>query len=305
MKAVFLNQFIPQIAGIPFKFRKFNHRNEYLPAMRKIDSLMVETNFTSGDRIASAWSKVFGNWITDEIIDAELLRNISLALVCVMFCTVMLVMNLNVCFWIFTCVILTLVNVCGLMYRWGLTIDMVSCIALQLAVGLCVDYAAHIGHTFLVTSNGNKTERAMEAVLHIGSAVIYGGGSTLLGVAMLSLSEAYTFKAFFKIFLLVILYGLFHGLVLLPVILSLIGPKPYNSLVMSPDPRENRTTLSSKRQSLDLAVLTKTPEGTSTEKVAPPNDPVRSVDEEDSSEKPLTSAPMETIDLKSRDSDTQ
>ena len=265
--------------------------------MRKMDQLLIDVNITSGDGIASVWSKVFGNWITDEIIDAELLRNISLALICVMFCTVLLVMNLNVCFWIFSCVILTLINVCGLMYRWGLTIDMVSCIALQLAVGLCVDYAAHIGHTFLVTTGHNKSERALEAVLHIGSAVIYGGGSTLLGVAMLSMSEAYTFKAFFKIFLLVILYGLFHGLVLLPVILSLIGPQAYNTLLKAPTPRNTP----SKRQSMDLSALT------SSSAVVPSKEPpTPDVDEEDSGEKPLTSPsapPMETIDLKRDDGD--
>lgn len=259
--------------------------------MKKMDALLIEANFTSGDQIASVWSKVFGNWITDEIIDAELLRNISLALICVMFCTVLLVMNLNVCFWIFSCVILTLVNVCGLMYKWGLTIDMVSCIALQLAVGLCVDYAAHIGHTFLVTSGSDKSERAIEAVLHIGSAVIYGGGSTLLGVAMLSLSEAYTFKAFFKIFLLVILYGLFHGLVLLPVILSLIGPQPYNTLLTAPGPSESRTASTSKRQSLDLSPMT---EGSTLQEKTPNTPPA----DEDCSEKPLNGPPMETIDLK-------
>lgn len=223
--------------------------------MRQMDVLLADVNITSGDRIASVWSKVFGNWITDEIIDAELLRNISLALICVMGCTVLLVMNLNVCFWIFACVILTLINVCGMMYRWGLTIDMVSCIALQLAVGLCVDYAAHIGHTFLITAGTNKSERAIEAVLHIGSAVIYGGGSTLLGVVMLSLSDAYTFKAFFKIFLLVVLYGLFHGLILLPVVLSLIGPQPYNSLLRARGSSRNASAL--KRQSADISTLTK------------------------------------------------
>lgn len=294
-----------QIAGIPFKFRKFSHRDQYLPAMRKMDALLIEANITSGDQIASVWSKVFGNWITDEIIDAELLRNIALALICVMICTVILVMNLNVCFWIFSCVILTLLNVCGLMYRWDLTIDMVSCIALQLAVGLCVDYAAHIGHTFLVTSGTDKSERAIESVLHIGSAVIYGGGSTLLGVAMLSLSEAYTFKAFFKIFLLVILYGLFHGLVLLPVILSLIGPQPYNTLLTAPGQSSNRTAPSSKRQSMDLSALTKmTTDGTSSLPDKTPSTLASpSVDEEDSTEKPLNRPAVETVDGK-EDEDT-
>jgi predicted RND superfamily exporter protein len=43
------------------------------------------------------------------------------------------------------CVILTLVDVLGGMYFWDLTIDTVSCIDLVLAIGLCVDYSAHIG----------------------------------------------------------------------------------------------------------------------------------------------------------------
>jgi len=113
------------------------------------------------------------------------------------------------------------------MQVWGLTIDLVSCIGLQLAVGLCVDYAAHIGHTFLVCSDGDRNKRTLDAILHIGAAVLYGGGSTLLALLLLSQSDAYTFKSFFKIFFLIIVFGLFHGVVLLPVILSLVGPKSY------------------------------------------------------------------------------
>lgn len=114
------------------------------------------------------------------------------------------------------------------MQRWGLTIDLVSCIGLELAAGLCVDYSAHVGHTFLVTGPGTKTERALDTIKHIGPAVLYGGGSTLLAVSMLANSEAYTFQAFFKIFLLVITFGLFFGLIFLPVILSVIGPKDFH-----------------------------------------------------------------------------
>lgn len=215
--------------------------------MRKLEELVATSNFSTGDKVIN-WSKIFGNWITDEIIDQELLRNIGLAMACVMVCTFVLIMNFTVCFWIFNCVVLTLVNVCGMMYQWNLTIDLVSCIALQLAVGLCVDYAAHIGHSFLVASRGSRTDRALESMLHIGSAVLYGGGSTLLGLAMLSFSDAYTFKAFFKIFLLVILFGLFHGIVFLPVILSVTGPPPYkNSMIqMPPRPKPNTQTQTEK-----------------------------------------------------------
>lgn len=85
------------------------------------------------------------------------------------------------------------------METWGLTIDLVSCIGLQLAVGLCVDYAAHIGHTFLLMSEGSRSDRAQATVLHIGPAVLNGGISTILAMSMLANSDAYTFKAFFKV----------------------------------------------------------------------------------------------------------
>ncbi len=34
------------------------------------------------------------------------------------------------------------------------------------------------------------------------------------------------FKTFFRVFFLVVVFGLFHGLVILPVLLSLVGPEP-------------------------------------------------------------------------------
>lgn len=85
------------------------------------------------------------------------------------------------------------------MYVWGLTIDLVSCIALQLSVGLCIDYSTHIGHVFLTIKGNNRTDRAINVMKHIGAAVIYGGGSTLLALSTLSFSKAYSFQAFFKV----------------------------------------------------------------------------------------------------------
>ncbi|KAJ3640245.1 hypothetical protein Zmor_003554 [Zophobas morio] len=216
------------MSSIDFHLNQFEGPEEYLPAMHRLQDIAKATNFTTGDQFATAWSKVFAPWITDELIEVEVMRNLQLALLCVMACTALLIADIQICFWIFICVLLTMVNVCGFMQRWGLTIDLVSCIGLELAIGLCVDYATHVGHTFLTIKEGSRKHRSLKTVGSIGSAVVYGGFSTLIGVFMLSQSEAYIFQSFFKIFLLVILFGLFHGVVLLPVILSLIGPKPYN-----------------------------------------------------------------------------
>lgn len=214
-------------SSMSFRFSRFQGPKEYLPAMNHIKGLIKSTPIESGDGYRSVWSKVFANWVTDEIIAVEVERNIELALLCVMVCTVILITNLQMCFWIFICVLLTIVNVLGWMQKWGMTVDIVCCIGLELAIGLCVDYAAHIGHTFLTTTGETKTERAFKTVTSIGSAVLLGGGSTFLSLSLLSMSKAYTFQCFFKIFLLVILFGLFSGLMFLPVILSLIGPNAH------------------------------------------------------------------------------
>lgn len=127
------------------------------------------------------------------------MRNLQLALLCVMVCTIILIADWQTCFWIFIMVLLTMVDVCGFMQRWGLTIDLVSCIGLELAIGLCVDYSTHVGHTFLTIPNGSKEERILKTVTSIGSAVLYGGLSTFIGVFMLSQSSAYSFQSFFKV----------------------------------------------------------------------------------------------------------
>lgn len=210
-----------------FKFTPFSGPTEYLPAMNHIKHIVKSKNFTTGDGYQSVWSKAFANWVTDEIIATEVERNIELALLCVMFCTIILITNLQMCLWIFISVLLTLINVLGWMQRWNMTVDIVCCIGLELAIGLCVDYAAHVGHTFLTISSGTRAERSLKTVTSIGTAVLFGGGATLLSLSLLSMSKAYTFQSFFKIFLLVIVFGLFHGLIFLPVMLSLIGPNAY------------------------------------------------------------------------------
>lgn len=224
-----------QASTMLFKLARFSGPDVYLPAMNHVRNVVKSTNITSGDGYRSVWSKVFANWVTDEIIAVEVERNIELALLCVMVCTVILITNLQMCLWIFVCVLLTIVNVLGCMQRWGMTVDIVCCIGLELATGLCVDYAAHVGHTFLTLTEGTNSERAYKTVTSIGSAVLLGGGSTFLSLSLLSMSKAYTFQSFFKIFLLVIVFGLFNGLVFLPVGLSLIGPGAYK-------PNKHKTT---------------------------------------------------------------
>uniref|UniRef100_A0A336MLU8 CSON014057 protein n=1 Tax=Culicoides sonorensis TaxID=179676 RepID=A0A336MLU8_CULSO len=212
------------VSQIAFKFKNFKNPEEFLPAKKHLTDLLESVNLTSGDGYSTIWGKRLLMWVPDEVVKAEITRNIVLALIGVMLCTAVIIANFSVCFWIFIVVILTLINVAGTMHHVGLMLDMVTYIALQLSIGLCVDYAAHIGHTFLSLEQGTRNERALNTVLSIGTAVIYGGVSTFVALSMLSFAKTYSYRAFFQVNGLIIFFGLYNGVILLPVILSICAP---------------------------------------------------------------------------------
>ena len=102
---------------------------------------------------------------------------------------------------VFVCVLFTLVDVGGFMHFWGMTINITTCITLVIAVGLCIDQAAHIAHTFLVTQEPDKNKRAIITLTEIGSPVMSGGISTFLAFSIAASSESHVFLTFFKVFI--------------------------------------------------------------------------------------------------------
>ena len=72
---------------------------------------------------------------------------------------------------------------------------------------------------------GTRQERVDRALEEMGVPVIHGAISTFLAVVVLSSSSSYVFRVFFRMFFGIVLFGGGHGLILLPVLLSLIGPE--------------------------------------------------------------------------------
>ena len=92
-------------------------------------------------------------------------------------------------------------------------------------------------------------ERAQEAMATIGLAVLNGGITTFLALVLLGASSSHVFISFFKVslpcqcanlsqvFVLTVVFGLFHGLVLFPALLAMLGPEKTSSS-SSPAPPE-------------------------------------------------------------------
>ncbi len=113
----------------------------------------------------SSFAQVYAAWETDEVIGRELWRNLGLAMVAVFAVTLLLLADLKICCLVLLCVVLTLVDVVGMLHFWGITVDTISCVNIVLAIGLCVDYSAHVAHAFMVGRGRGANERAVDALV--------------------------------------------------------------------------------------------------------------------------------------------
>ena len=164
-----------------------------------------------------------------KIINTELYRNVGLAILAVGIIVLITVANIVAALLITFNVAFCIIEILGAMFALGLVIDSVSVINIVLAVGLSIDYSAHIGHCFMVKGGTNLDARATESLADIGASVLNGALSTFLAVAVLLFSKSYVFRTLAIQFALTVGLGVLHGLVLLPVLLSLFGPKPFAS----------------------------------------------------------------------------
>lgn len=103
----------------------------------------------------------------------------------------------------------------------------------MIALGLAVDYSAHIAHCYLVvvpppglckTDAEKRLYKVKKALSQIGSSIFHGGFSTFLAIITLSPSRSYVFIVFFRAWFGIIAFGMANGFILLPVMLSYIGP---------------------------------------------------------------------------------
>lgn len=164
-----------------------------------------------------------------KIINSELYRNVGLAILAVGIIVLITVASFVTALLITVNVAFCIIEILGAMFALGLVIDSVSVINIVLAVGLSIDYSAHIGHCFMVKGGNNNDARATESLADIGASVLNGALSTFLAVAVLLFSKSYVFRTLAIQFALTVSLGVCHGLILLPVLLALFGPKPFAS----------------------------------------------------------------------------
>ncbi|KAI8479819.1 Patched domain-containing protein 3 [Branchiostoma belcheri] len=158
------------------------------------------------------------------IILPTTLQNLGIA-TATMFVVALVLVPHPVCsVWVTLSIASICTGVVGYMTFWDVNLDAISMINIIMCIGFSVDFSAHITYAFVSCTEKNRNARAVFALYSLGMPILQGALSTILGVSALSTSVSYIFRTFFKTMFLVILLGALHGLVILPVVLTLLGP---------------------------------------------------------------------------------
>ncbi|XP_070601875.1 protein patched homolog 2 [Erythrolamprus reginae] len=212
-----------EFAQFPFYLNGLRHTSDFVAAIQSVRAICDEVAQTRGVfSYPSGYPFLF--WEQYIGLRHWLLQAISIVLACTfLVCTLLLLNPWTASIIVFVLAMMT-VELFGIMGLMGIKLSAIPVVILIASVGIGVEFTVHVALGFL-TAIGSRNLRSTVALEHMFAPVMDGAVSTLLGVLMLAGSEFdFILRYFFAVLTILTILGLLNGLVLLPVLLSIIGP---------------------------------------------------------------------------------
>uniref|UniRef100_A0A9J2PDX6 SSD domain-containing protein n=1 Tax=Ascaris lumbricoides TaxID=6252 RepID=A0A9J2PDX6_ASCLU len=124
-------------------------------------------------------------------------------------------------------IVSTCIGVLGILSLWGVDLDPIVMSAVIMSVGFSVDIPAHVTYHFYKTSGTTVHGRLQRCLAAIMFPILQAALSTLLCVLSLLFVPIHMAVVFVKTMVLVVVIGLIHGLIVIPVlfnVMSLLSP---------------------------------------------------------------------------------
>ncbi|KAI1728809.1 patched family domain-containing protein [Ditylenchus destructor] len=149
-------------------------------------------------------------------------QTVILALVCMSMVLIVFTPNYSTIVPGVICILSINLGVFGLLFYWDIDLDPISMTTTLMAIGLSVDFVAHISFHYYKGDTGDKKQRLKQALTSTSWPMLQAAFSTVLGILVLASVRAYMIEVFVKVVVLVIVLGMVHGLIFLPIVFAAI-----------------------------------------------------------------------------------
>ncbi|CAB9522284.1 Pick C1-like protein 1 [Seminavis robusta] len=167
---------------------------------------------------------MYNLWEFYKAVVAELSVSTIMGIAAVSIVALFLIPHWSAVFFVTPLIICLYIDLLGYITYAKVHVNAISYVQLVMSIGLMVDFIMHILIRYY-ESEGSRRVRVKHTLTTMGSSVFVGGVSSLLGVSLLAFSTSEILQLVFVAVLGLVVLGIVHGLVFLPVILSLIGPE--------------------------------------------------------------------------------
>ncbi|TKR80372.1 hypothetical protein L596_014455 [Steinernema carpocapsae] len=168
------------------------------------------------------------NFFSDQMLELKstTLNSLGTAIIAMMIVCILFIAESSIVFWVVCMMISMDIGVAGYLSLWGADLDPTTVVNILMSIGLCIDFATHVGYRIYRSEFRNPDERMADALGAIGWPVVQGGASTFLAIVVMMLVPSHVVRMFARTCVLVVGTGLFHGVVLLPVIIRSFASRP-------------------------------------------------------------------------------
>lgn len=188
----------------------------YRDATRIAKLLEVEVNGGKDGGYTVYPYSVFYVFFSQYLMVSELtLKLVGMALAAVLVVFTVIVGSPLTAVIVVTTVLMLIVDLIGFMTLYGISLNAVSAVNIVIAVGIGVEFCVHV-------ARGATVMTVRQAVVEMGSSVFSGITLTkLFGILVLAFARSQIFQVYyFQMYLIIMLLGAAHGLILLPVLLD-------------------------------------------------------------------------------------
>ncbi|CAD6189578.1 unnamed protein product [Caenorhabditis auriculariae] len=200
-----------------FKIADWNVRSELLLTWRNITGRYPEFDALVFDE---------NNFYSDQMLELQttILSSLGTAIITLMTVCILFIAESSIVFWVAFTLVSMDIGTAGFLSLWGADLDPTTVVNILMSIGQCIDFSTHVGYRIYRSEYEDPDERIRDALGAIGWPVVQAGTSTLLAIVVMILVPSSAVRMFARTSVLVVATGLFHGLLILPIIVRSFAP---------------------------------------------------------------------------------